>query len=100
MKNRKTFSSGVCGGPRRPLLSGDKVLFGENSPNEGESPDDKEEVPLLEKDEGKGVEGENRGEGKINIEKVEMPDDMAKEIYSPAPESPAEGGMGTAERGC
>jgi hypothetical protein len=65
-----------------------------------ESPDDNEEVPLLEKEEGKGVEGEDRGEGEINIEKVETPDDKAKEIHSPAPKNPAEGGIGAAERGC
>jgi hypothetical protein len=73
------------------VASGDEVLFGENLPNEAESPDDDEEVPLLEKGEGKGLEDENRGEGElltINIEKAETPDDKAKEAQSPAPKNP------------
>jgi hypothetical protein len=66
-------------------------LFRENLPNEAEGPDNNEEVPLLEKEERKGLKDKNCGEGElltINIEKAETPNNKAKEAQSPAPKNP------------
>lgn len=69
------------------VASGDEVLFAGNLPNEGESPDDDEELPLPEQE----VERKNSEEGEsltVNIEKAETLDDKAKEAQSPAPQNP------------
>jgi hypothetical protein len=66
-------------------------LFGDNLPSKEESPDNDEEVPLLEKEKRKGLEDKNRGESElfiINIEKAETLDDKAKKAQSAAPKNP------------